>query len=167
VEFPYSADLPNIEAAIQKLKKTIAGNEKKKGFETIINSELEPAAATFAYFRSAQSSLVKSLEEYKRELDHIRSQLPRRDVVKQYGRAIICSYVRGVLRRPALPLVENLLDCFKEDDPKGNLARDIKEFQDSRSDFCGFAEEFLDTEHDAPSRLGELNWNQFQKSGKL
>lgn len=55
--------------------------------------------------------------------------------------------VRGVLGRPALPHVENLLDCFKEDDPKGNIARDIKGFQDSRSDFCKSAAEFLGIEH--------------------
>lgn len=63
---------------------------RPKGFETIINSELEPAAATFADFRFAQSSVVKSLEQYKHELDYIRSQLPRRDVMKQYERAVIC-----------------------------------------------------------------------------
>ena len=167
VAFPWSEDFEPIQNALSKTREVIQKVMNSPGFKTLEASRLEPSLATFADFVSAQRGFLKRAAEYESELQFVLQGLPRKDIVRQYGRAVICMYVRAVLRRPAISLIEDLLRCFRKSDQESNLARDLKDFQKKQPSFFEHAEEFLSIEHDSARKPLALDWPQFCRTGRL
>ena len=103
VAFPWLEDFEPIENALSKTREAIQKVMNSPGFQALKTSASEPSFATFADFVSAQRSLLKSATKYEAELQFVLKGLPRKDLVRQYGRAMICIYVRVVLRAPRPP----------------------------------------------------------------
>jgi hypothetical protein len=170
VAFPWAKKFLRIQNALKKLRDSVQDVMDSPGFQTMEKSWLEPSLATFSDFVCAQRGLLNSAEKYDYELKFILKGLPARDVVGQYGRAVICTYVIKTLGIAEAHL-NALLGCFtaagtQMKNAEMSLNRDLKEFQRHYPEFCEYLQHFLRDEHSsAAPKLPVLNWKQFEKSG--
>src|ERR1700758_2713671 len=111
VPLPWAKKFVAIQNALKKLSGNIQQVMASPGFQTLEGSWLEPSLATFSDFVCTQRTLLKSAEKYEHELKFILKGLPARNVVEQYGKAVICTYVLETLGIAEAQL-RALLSCF-------------------------------------------------------
>jgi len=104
--------------------------------------------------------------------------LPKREeIVKQYGQAVIWTYVGDATKLPpdeCSSLTQTLLELFYEQDPpKGDIParweRDLERFQNAYPKFYMSAQSFLTGEHHSAVKLPLTapDWERFVKDGSL
>src|ERR1019366_9050563 len=98
----------------------------------------------FSSFKAVHHDLLETMKRYVGEIDDLRRVLPKReDIVKQYGQAVIWTYVGDATKLPSgetSSLTQTLLDLFYgnnigQGDIPARWERDLERFQNAYPEF--------------------------------
>ena len=134
----------------------------------------------FSRFKVLHQDLLETMDQYVGELKNLCRALPRKDIIRQYGQAVIWTYVSVATTLSFSQTsisTQSLLQCFyKSQPPRGdrgditdNWARDIKRFHNDYDPFCKAATSFLLEKHRASMKLPRPSpdWQRFVRYGTL
>jgi len=127
----------------------------------------------FSSFKILHQDFLGAMNQYIVELENLCRVLPRKDIIRQYGQAVIYTYVRSVTKlsfSQTSSLTQTLLEWCSVSAPgraevTANWARDIKRFQHDYPLFCERAQSFLTAKHHSPVKLPPPDWKRFINKG--
>ena len=179
LKFPWREDWEQVPDGLDRVRKKMNELIADSGIATLMDGDgcwdcgLDLDA--FSRFKVLHQDLLGTMDQYIGELENLCRTLPRKDIIRQYGQAVIWTYVSvaTTLSFSQTSLAtQSLLQCFyKSQPPRGaitdNWARDIKRFQNDYPDFYKNAQSFLLGKHQSAVKLPPPDWKRFLKTGNL
>ena len=178
LKFPSSERWKQIRDGLDRVRQNMDALMKKTAIATLAAGHWDLDLAEFSSFKVVHDDLLRTMERYVGEIDDLRRVLPKRkEIVKQYGQAVIWTYVRDATKLPpdeCSSLTQTLLELFYEQDPpEGDIPakweRDIGRFQAAYPAFYLSAKSFLTEKHLSSVKLPlpAPDWEGFVKNGSL
>jgi hypothetical protein len=170
LKFPRKEDWAQIPAGLDRVREKMEKLTNERGIATLMDGwDLGLDLDAFSSFKILHQDFLGAMNQYIVELETLCRVLPRKDVIRQYGQAVICTYVRSATKlsfNQTYSLSQTLLECCSVSEPgraklTANWARDIKRFRKAYPLFCQRAESFLIAKHHAPVTLSPPNWKRF------
>jgi hypothetical protein len=174
LKFPRKEDWAQIPAGLDRVRKKMETLTNERGIATLMDGwDLGLDLDAFFSFKILHQDFLGAMNQYIVELKTLCSVLPRKDVIRQYGQAVICTYVRSATKlsfSQTYSLTQTLLECCSVSEPgraklTANWARDIKRFRKAYPLFCEWARSFLIAKHHAPVTLPPPDWERFMSNG--
>jgi hypothetical protein len=173
--FPWADDVQTITSNLDRAHKKMEALRGLSGIATMMNGDgcwdCGLDLDDFEVFRALQKDLLSTMDQYIVRLEDLCRALPRKDIVRQCGQAVIWTYVRIAKKSTfgkTSSLTESLLGCFYNSvPPRINWVRDIKRFYDRHPLFCGRLRSYLSEKHDDAAMSSGIDRNRFLKLGLL
>jgi hypothetical protein len=168
LSFPWKEDVKAITSQLDRVRRKMEKLEEWSGFATLMNgngcwdSDFGLDLDGFEEFKVVHEDLLGTMDRYIVELENLRGTLPRKDIVTQYGQAVIWTYVSLATQSTfsrASSLTESLLGCFYTSDPPEINWTRVKQFQDNYPLFCTRANFFLSARHDTAKAVRNSTGN--------
>jgi hypothetical protein len=175
LKFPWREDWEQVSDGLDRVQEKMNKFAKESGIATLMVGERDLDLDAFSRFKVLHKDLLGTMDQYIGELENLCRTLPRKDIIRQYGQAVIWTYVSVAttlsFSQTSLS-TQSLLQCFyKSQPPRGaitdNWARDIKRFQNDYPDFYKNAQSFLLEKHHSAVKLPPPNWKRFLTHGNL
>jgi hypothetical protein len=161
LQFPRREDWKQIPAGLDRVRKKMEALTNESGIATLMDGDgcwdrgwdLD----AFSSFKILHQDFLGAMNQYIVELENFCRVLPCKDVIRQYGQAVICTYVKAATKLPfskASSLTQTLLErcsgsALERAEVTANWARDIKRFREDYPLFCERAQSFLTAKHNA------------------
>ncbi len=156
LKFPSSEKWKQIRDGLDRVRQNMEALMNETGMATLKAGNWDLDLDEFCSFYMVHDDLLGTMERYICEIDDLCRVLPgRTDIIKQYGQAVIWTYISSAtkLSPPEMSsLTQTLLGLFYEQDPpKGDIPtkweRDSARFQSAYPDFYLNAKSFLAEKH--------------------
>lgn len=172
LKFPWKEDWEQVPAGLKRVREIIKALMNESGMATLTSGNWDLDLDEFSSFNILHRDLLGTMDQYIGEFENLCRRLPRKDIIRQYGQAVFCIYVRAVTKLSFAQTSSLLLDCIYNSMPPGvemtrNWSRDFKRFQKSYPDFCKSAHLFLLEKHRSAVKLPPPDWQRFVRTGNL